>query len=99
MAVKPDLSKYRTTYSGGVKAQGTQEWGRNAARSRYGALDFEDGAPPPPDRSAPQFKQTDGRGPDWKDDTANDWRRGAGEDATSKPGFDSCGPKGYHGKR
>src|SRR5262245_40587002 len=98
MSVKPELSKHRTTYSGGVKAQEHQTWGRDTARSRYVSPQCEYGAPPPKDQSYPQFRQ-DQRGPDWADDTANDWRRGAGEDATTKPNFDSCGSKGYHGRR
>src|SRR5262245_42623124 len=96
MTVKPDLSKHRSTYSGGVKAVEEQKWGRDKAIERYGPLKQQDMRPP--DRSEPQFRE-DQRGPDWKDDTSNDWRRGAGEDATTKPNFDSCGSKGYHGRR
>jgi hypothetical protein len=87
------IKKHRYSYSGGVKAVEEQKWGRDTARSRYGSLDFDQKPPlPPKDMSEPQFKATDGRGPDWKDDTAKDWRVGFGkngvESAEGKPNFD-----------
>src|SRR5262245_19146020 len=96
MGEKPNTDKHRYTYSGGIKATEEQKWGRAKAEERYGPLQFRDGAPRPPDRSEPRFKQTDGRGPDWRDNTAKDWRvgfgkGGGGESAESKPNFDHRG--------
>ena len=80
---KGNANKHRNTYSGGVKAVETSKWGRNTAGERYGKLDQPDTRPP--DRSEPQFKQTDGRGPDWADDTPKSRLRGG--DPTEKPGY------------
>jgi hypothetical protein len=74
-------------------------WGESKALERtkdYGGLKQVDTRPP--DQSGPQFRQ-DGQGRDYLNIHPNDWVRGANGDATKKPGFDSCGPKGYHGKR
>ena len=78
--------QHRYTYSGGVKAQETEKWGASKARERYGPL-------PQPnmkakDMSEPQFPE-DKRGPDWEDDTPNNWLRGGpNESAENKPSFD-----------
>jgi len=85
---KGNTDKHRYNYSGGFRAQEEQKWGRAKAEERYGPLQFRDGAPRPPDRSMPQFKDTDGRGPDWADDHPNDWVRGGGpKQAEGKPNF------------
>jgi len=75
----------------------TQKWGRKTARERYGSL-------PEPnmkakDMSEPQFPE-DKRGPDWEDDTPNNWLRGGpNESAEGKPSFDkSSGTEGHGGQ-
>ena len=65
-------------------------WGEAKALERYGK-DYG-GAPktfgPPPDRSMPHFKDTDGRGKDWADyELKNSWLRGCAP-AENKPGYD-----------
>jgi hypothetical protein len=85
-----EKGKHRYSYSG-ISAVEEGKHGREIARQRYGSLDFEKkGAPPPKDASYPQFRE-DQRGPDWKDDTASDWRRGFGKNgvafAEGKPNF------------
>src|SRR5262245_60054317 len=91
MVEKPNVDKHRYSRDGVGKVVETQKWGRATAEERYGPLQFRDGAPRPPDRSEPQFKQTDGRGADWRDNTAKDWRVGFGkggvESAQNKPNF------------
>jgi hypothetical protein len=88
------VDKHRYSYSGGVKAQEEQKWGRAKAEERYGPLKYRDGAPRPEDRSEPQRlgDSNNLRGPDWKDDHPNDWVRGFGkngvESAEGKPNFD-----------
>jgi hypothetical protein len=97
MVARGNKDSYRYGYTTGVKADNAGIWGRETARERYGALDFEKKAPPPPeDRSEPQRlgDRNNLRGPGWQDDTANDWRRAANEDATRKPNFDSRGKDG-----
>ena len=91
--MEPGNKKHRYTYSGGVKAVEQEKWGRDAAIRRYGTPQTGE-VDNVKDRSAPQFKDTDGRGPDWKDDHVNDWVRGRGEDGRP-PNFDP----GYKGKR
>src|SRR5262245_34242279 len=90
MVDKGNVDKYRRSMSG-LRVENKETWGRAKAVERYGKLDFRDGAPRPPDKSEPQFKQTDGRGPDWRDNTAKDWRVGFGkggtESAQGKPNF------------
>ena len=44
------VDKHRYSYSGGVRAAEVGKWGREIARARYGALKYENGAPPPEDR-------------------------------------------------
>jgi hypothetical protein len=80
--------RHRSSMSG-IRVREQSGWGVDKARERYGKPQFFDGAPPPKDISEPQFKATDGRGPDWKDDHPNDWVRGGpNESAEGKPGFD-----------
>ena len=97
MVDRGNADKYRNKYSAGIKADNEGVWGRNTARERYGSLNTGD-VNNPKDQSYPQFR-TDQRGPDWKDDSGNDWRRGFGrngsESAESKPGY----VPGLKGKR
>lgn len=46
---------------------------------------------PSSNQQAVQFVQ-DQHGPGYANDTKNDWRRGANEDATTRPGFDKSKP-------
>jgi len=94
MVDKGNVDKHRLSISGSGlgRVVESEKWGREAAIKRtqgYGPLKYRDGAPMPPDRSMPQFKATDGRGPDWADDHPNDWVRGGGANrAEGKPNFD-----------
>jgi hypothetical protein len=94
MVAKGNKDGHRYSYSGGVKAVDSQKWGRQVARERYGSLDYQNGAPRPPDKHAPQAP-TDKQAPGYSNIHRNDWIRGAGESAEGKPNFQS----GYKGKR
>jgi hypothetical protein len=100
MTVKPDLSKYRNSYSGGVRALNESRWGQATAERRYGPLQYRDGAPAPKDQSGPQRlgDPNNLQGPKYHNNTSG-WVRAEGEDATTKPNLDSVGRKGYHGRR
>ena len=99
MVDRGNVDKHRQSYCGMKGVVEEEKWGRSKAEERYGRF-------PTPnmkaeDRSEPQ-KLGDAnnlRGPDWKDDTAKDWRVGFGkngsESAESKPGY----VPGYKGKR
>jgi hypothetical protein len=97
-----NVDHHRYTYSGGIKAVEEQKWGRQTAYSRYGVPEFLDGAPQPPDNAGPRAREyAQGRG--YHNDVPSDsWLRAAGEDATTKPGFDKDNPwrtqKGGKGK-
>src|SRR5215510_15143332 len=100
MVEKPNTDKHRYSYSGGVKAQEEQKWGRAKAEERYGPLKYRDGAPLPEDRHAPQ-KLGDAnnlQGPNYVNRTPDNWLRGFGrngiESAENKPNFD----RGHRGK-
>jgi len=84
------VDKHRYSYSGGVRAAEVGKWGREIARARYGALKYENGAPPPEDRHAPQHPENK-HGPNYMNRTPDDWRRGYGksgvESAEGKPGY------------
>jgi len=91
---KGNADKHRYSMSG-AKVVEESKWGANKARERYGALKTSDMKAK--DMSAPQ-KLGDAnnlRGPGWQDDHKNDWVRGAGEDATKRPGY----IPGYRGKK
>src|SRR5262249_33454852 len=94
-----NVNKHRYQYSAGVKATEEQKWGRDKAVERYGR--FPTPSMKAEDRSEPQKlgDKNNLRGPDWQDDTANDWRRGFGkngvESAEGKPGY----VPGYRGKK
>jgi len=64
-------------------AEYQDKWGRKTARERYGS--HPNPNMKPEDTSAPQKlgDKNNLRGPDWQDDHANDWVRGAG----MRPGF------------
>ncbi len=87
MVAKGHKDSHRYTYSGGVKAQEVEKWGRNKAAERYG----EPRSPnmKPPDQSEPQRlgDSNNLRGPDWQDDHRQDWIVGANEDGRP-PNFD-----------
>jgi hypothetical protein len=86
-----DAHKYK--YGGGINAVETQKWGRKTAAERYGQPQHLHGAPKA--TGSPFPKDPEGRpGARNFNDTANDWRRGAGESAEGKPGY----VKGYRGK-
>jgi hypothetical protein len=97
MVAKGNKDGHRYSYSEGVRAVEKSKWGHTAARVRYGAPKFEHGAPRPKDASFPQFKEDQPADRSYNDTSG--WVRAEGEDATSKPGFDSVGKKGYHGRR
>jgi hypothetical protein len=86
MVDRGNVDKHRHKMCG-LKVEEKQKWGRNTARERYGPLRQVDMRPP--DRSEPQKlgDVNNLRGPGWKGDTPNDFRRGAGEDATKRPGY------------
>ena len=97
-----NVSKHRYRVAG-LAAVEEEKWGRATARSRYGEPQHEDGAPPPPDREAPQRAGDDNnlRGTGWQNDAAG-WVRGCDrgtpqmkdETAENKPGFDKRGKDG-----
>jgi hypothetical protein len=80
MVAKGNRDSHRYSYSGGVKAVETEKYGRDKARERYGELKYEDGAPRPEDRSAPQRlgDANNLRGP-LNDVAENSWLRGGGK--------------------
>jgi hypothetical protein len=81
MVAKGNKDSHRMTYSGGVKAVELEKWGRNTARERYGALDYENRPPPAAKNlSAPQRlgDSNNLRGPS-NDVSPNSWLRGGGE--------------------
>lgn len=90
MVDKGNRDGHRQTYSGGIKAVEESKWGRATAAERYGKPQSPNMRPK--DMSFPQAKE-DQRGPDWADDTANDWRRGNG----MRPGFNDS--QGYSSRK
>lgn len=88
MVDKGNVDKHRQSYGGMKGVVEESKWGRSVAEKRYGKLDQPNTRPK--DTSFPQFKE-DQRGPDWADDTSNDWRRGFGkggvESAEGRPGY------------
>jgi hypothetical protein len=89
MVAKGNVDKHRYSYGGGVKAVETEKWGRDTARSRYGSLKYENGAPRPADASRPQRLGDSGnlQAPGFRNDTSG-WVRGEGGTAETKPNFD-----------
>jgi hypothetical protein len=98
MVAKGNKDGHRYSYSGGVKAVEESKWGSNKAVERYGALRQPDMRPK--DASGPQRlgDSNNLQGPKYHNDTSG-CVRAAGEDATTKPNFDSVAKKGFHGKR
>src|SRR5262245_60595512 len=85
MVARENKDSHRYSYSGGVKAVEQEKWGRDTAIRRYGTPAQTGDMNNPRDRSAPQFKDTDGRGADWRDDVSEkSWIRGGGEDGRPK---------------
>jgi hypothetical protein len=92
--------RHRTSMSG-IKVMEDSSWGLSKARERYGSLKYQDGAPRPEDRHAPQ-KLGDAnnlQGPGYANIHRKDWVRGYGkggvESAEGKPNF----APGYKGKK
>jgi hypothetical protein len=83
------MSRPRNTYTAGIRAANTTAWGEAKAVQRYGDVKYYmgRGAPSPKSTAAPQFK-VDQHGPGYANTVRSDWRRGANEDATTKPNFD-----------
>jgi K+-transporting ATPase c subunit len=83
------MASHRRSMSG-LKVEETEKWGSRTAYERFGKPQYLHGAPRPEDRSGPQ-KLGDSnnlQGNRYDNDVRNDWRRGAGESAEGKPGFD-----------
>jgi hypothetical protein len=101
MVAPGNTNKHKSSYSNGVKAVEEQKWGRSTARERYGSLEYQNGAPAPADRHAPQRlgDANNLQGPGYVNRHRNDWVRGFGkggiESAEGKPNFQP----GYKGKR
>ena len=101
MVDKGNISKHRTTYSGGIKAVEEQKWGRDKAEERYGPLKYRDGAPPPEIQNKPQRlgDPNNLQGPGYDNIHAKDWVRGFGKGGTeSAEGMPNFRP-GVHGKK
>lgn len=65
----------------------TQQWGKDEARERYGAV--EPGGDRPSDELQKPQCPEDKHGPGYSNPTPDDWRRGGGPGgATGKPDFD-----------
>src|SRR5262245_43414757 len=93
--VAKNVDHHRYTYTSGIKAVETSKWGIDKAAERYG--EPAPIAPNPPDHSGPQAPEY-AQGPKYHNDTPDDWRRAAGEDATTKPNFDKQNPWRKGGK-
>jgi hypothetical protein len=81
---KGTVNKHRYTYSGGIKAVEEEKWGRDTARSRYGALKFEDGAPMAKDQSFPQFRDEQPTRRNPGEIPPSSWLRGGNESGKPK---------------
>ncbi len=68
-----------------AKIKEMEAWGRATARERYGSPN--EGSMKAPDQCEPQAPE-DKPGPKYENRTPDNWLRGAGENATTKPGFD-----------
>jgi hypothetical protein len=80
--------QHRYHYTDDVKAVEQGKHGRDMARKRYGAVEFENGAPQPEDHSRVQSREF-AQGKAYANDVpADDWKRAPGEDATLKENFD-----------
>src|SRR5262249_20663929 len=92
-STEAEMAEHRRSMSG-LKVEEAEKWGRDTARSRYGAPQYFNGAPAPKDQHGPQRlgDPNNLQGNYYSNDCRNDWRRGAHEDATTKPNFD-------HGKK
>jgi hypothetical protein len=86
MVAKGNVDKHRYSYSGGVKAQETEKWGRDVAARRYGEPQSPNMGPK--DQSQPQFPEDQPGDKSFNNVSGKSWLRGAGEEATKKPGFD-----------
>ena len=98
---KGNADKHRRSYSGGVKAVEEGKWGRETARARYGALEYENGAPPPEDRHAPQRlgDRNNLQGPNYQNRSPDNWVRGFGKNGVESAEGKSNFHPGYKGKK
>jgi hypothetical protein len=85
MVAKGNKDAHRYTYSGGVKAQETEKWGRDTAARRYGEPRSPDMQPK--DASGPQAPE-DKHAANYSNDVKDGWLRGSGGTAENKPNFD-----------
>jgi hypothetical protein len=97
MVDKGNVDKYRRGYSTGVNAKNESVWGHNTASERYGPLKYQNGAPAPADKHAPQSPENK-HGPNYDNRTPNTWVRGFGkgggnESAEGKPGYGKITPR------
>jgi hypothetical protein len=67
-------------------------WGEQKATERYGGGTRT--FPPPSDQPQKPQDPVNKHGPQYDNDVANNWLRGAGQSAEGKPGFDSRGKDG-----
>ena len=91
MVAKGNVDKHRMTYSSGIKAVEREKWGRDAARARYGSLEYGDkGAPSPPIANKPQHRENRQDLPKYDNIVpSNSWLRGGGKNqAEGKVNFD-----------
>ncbi len=83
MVAKGHKDSHRYTYSGGVKAQEVEKWGRNKAAERYG----EPRSPnmTAKDQSRPQDPVDQPGDKSFNDVSESSWLRGGGESGKPKP--------------
>jgi hypothetical protein len=99
MVDKGNVDKYRREYSAGINAKNESVWGGNTARERYGQPEYQNGAPAPADKHAPQRlgDANNLQGPGYANKHRNDWVRGFGkggiESAEGKPGYGKIKPR------
>src|SRR5262245_18162394 len=88
-SMEAEMAEHRRSMSG-LKVEEKSKWGNATAYERYGKPQYFNGAPAPKDQHGPQRlgDPNNLQGNYYSNDCRNDWRRGANEDATTKPGFD-----------
>jgi hypothetical protein len=84
MVDRGNVDKHRHRI-GSLRVEEKQKWGRDTARERYGELRVPQEMNNPPHDCYPQFKQDQRLNKHY--DHKNDWVRGAGGDATKRPGY------------
>jgi hypothetical protein len=83
MEVEMTDKRHRTSMSG-IPVMEQSSWGTAKARERYGTLKQTDMKAK--DMTMPQARESQPSDKSYND-APNDWRRGAGEDASGKPGY------------